>query len=140
MTAKHYLLQIEWLDKRINRKLAEIDQLYAIATSITVALKDVNVQASSEQDKLGNIVTKITEANNEANALIDQFWDLKCAAWRLISKLDREDYREILHQRYFLYKSIYQIAKEQGKDYENMKKMHGRALLECDKILHVVCD
>ena len=42
MDTKTYLQQIERLDRKIQNKFSEIAQLKTMATSITVAQKDVN--------------------------------------------------------------------------------------------------
>lgn len=61
MKTQDYLKQIERLDRMIQNKLSEINQLKHIATSITIVPKEVNVQVSSDKDRMGNAVSKILE-------------------------------------------------------------------------------
>lgn len=61
MTTKTYLEQIERLDRMIQNKLSEISQLKHIAMSITIEPKEVNVQVSSDKDKIGTAIAKIID-------------------------------------------------------------------------------
>ena len=44
-----------------------------MATSITVAQKDVNVQTSSDKDRMGSAVAKIVDLETEANEMICEY-------------------------------------------------------------------
>lgn len=73
MDTKTYLQQIERLDRKIQNKFSEIAQLKTMATSITVAQKDVNVQTSSDKDRMGSAVAKIVDLETEANEMICEY-------------------------------------------------------------------
>ena len=75
MDTKQYLGQIERLDRMIQNKLSEIAQLKHMATSITAAPKEVNVQVSSGKDRLGNTVAKLIDLEKETDRLVDEYID-----------------------------------------------------------------
>lgn len=56
MDTKTYLQQIERLDRKIQNKFAEIEQLKTMATSISVAQKDINVQTFSDKDRMLSLI------------------------------------------------------------------------------------
>lgn len=135
MTTKTYLGQIERLDRMIQNKLSEINQLKHIATSITIAPKEVNVQVSSDKDRMGNAVAKIIDLERETDFLVDRFVDLKKEVYQKISMLKSTRHKYILIQKYLKYKSIYEIAEELKMTDRGCKKAHKKALEEFEKII-----
>ena len=73
MDTKTYLQQIERLDRKIQNKFSEIEQLKTMATSISVAQKDINVQTLANKDRMGSAVSKIVDLESEANEIICEF-------------------------------------------------------------------
>lgn len=136
MTIKSYLRQVEILDCMIQNKLSDIAHLKHIATSITTIPKEVNIQVSSEKDRLGNAVAELADLENETDFLVDRFVDLKKEVYQKISMLKSPKHKYILIQKYIKYKSIYAIAEELKMTDRGCKKAHKRALEELDKINH----
>ena len=134
MKTQDYLKRIERLDRMIQNKLSEINQLKHIATSITIAPKEVNVQASSDKDRMGSAVAKIIDLERETDFLVDRFVDLKKEVYQKISMLKSSKHKYILIQKYIKYKSIYSIAEELEMTDRGCKKAHKRALEELEKI------
>lgn len=127
MKAKDYLQQIRKCDRRIENRLSMLKTLHDLATSVTSAMKDTPVQGGGASDKVGNAVTSIVCLENEINAEVDRFVDLKREAMGAIDKLD-PPYSCILYKRYFEYKTWEQIAVELNFCFRHVVRLHGVAL------------
>lgn len=129
MQTKEYLNQISRFERMISNKMVEIEQLRTLATSTTIPPKDVNVKSSSDKDKLGNIVTKIVEKEDEANALIDKWSDI-------IAQIDNmEDFKQYdaLYQKYVLKMQTKEISLEGITSVRRVQQILADALLEFEK-------
>lgn len=135
--AKKYLKRIQICDDKINAKLAEIDDLYDLATRITPYMRD-NAGASSggNQDKLGNAVAKIADLKAEANREIDTLIDLKREISAKLDRLENPDHRKVLRLRYISNYTFEMIAMEMNYSYRGVCYLHGRALTAFEKIMH----
>ena len=130
MNAKQYLKQITRLDNLIKSKLEQIEELRSLAEKVTVEAKLVKSynKNSYQSDKVGDIVVKIVDLNNEINEYIDRLIDLKAEAVRLIDSLEDPDYRLLLNLRYINGYTFERIAVEMNYCYRWITKLHGRAL------------
>lgn len=126
--AKEYLMKIRLYDARIDASQRELDMLMAMVTRITPVLKDDVVSSSGSQDKLGDTVAKIADLRDKINRDIDTLVDLKREALTILQKVERAEYYQILYKRYFLCKSMEQIAVEMNYTYRWATRLHGRAL------------
>lgn len=128
MTAKEYLEQIELMDTKINNKLVELYQLRCLTTSITAPTDKEAVQTSGNKDKIGSIVAKIVDLENEINSMIDDFITIKQGCISTIEKINNPLLYNILHKHYVQYKSLVEIANEENYSYQYIVEAHGSAL------------
>ena len=138
MTAKEYLRNISVLDKKIKANLKYIDDLRARATSIGSSgnIETERVQSSgTNEDKIGDLISKIDEYEKLANKCIDNYLDAKNKAMVMIDELDNSLYIEILTMRYFEDATFEEIAVTLEKSYRHTTRLHGYALQEFQKIL-----
>lgn len=134
MKTQDYLKQIERLDRMIQNKLSEINQLKHIATSITIAPKEVNVQVSSDKDRMGNAVSKLLDLEKETDQLVD---DYICKRKRIIEQIDSMEDTNMYHvlsERYIMRKELGVIAVEMGYSFKQVCRIHGDALREFERI------
>lgn len=134
MDTKTYLQQIERLDRKIQNKFSEIAQLKTMATSITVAQKDVNVQTSSDKDRMGSAVAKIVDLETEANGMICEFIEKRDVIIQQIEKIQDTKMYDILINRYVLKKDLVRISVEMGYSFKQVCRIHGNALKEFEKM------
>lgn len=134
MTAKSYLSQIRKCDTLIRNKLQEVQSLKELILSVTSVLKDDVVSGGGDSDKVGTIVCKIVELQEEINEQIDRLVDLKDEAMKIIDGINGA-LCDVLYRRYFCYETWEQIAVGMGYTYQWVCKLHGKALLEVDKLL-----
>ena len=125
---QEYLLQVKLCDAHINNKLEELAQLKALATKVTSTLKQDAVSGGGFGDKVGDVVSRIIDMQNEINAAIDEYVDKKKEVKRIIEKVTNPDQLNVLLKCYILHESLEQIACEMGYSYRNICYIHGRAL------------
>lgn len=134
MTAKQYLRQVRRLDNLINAKLEQAEELRGTVMRITQNLDAVKVEKRSFNDKTGTLIAKIVDLEKEINKDIDKLIDLKAEIVSKIDKIENQDYRLILTLRYLNFKKWEQIAVEMGYSYQWVHRLHGRALIEFEKV------
>ena len=135
MKAKEYLRQLEDIDTKTKHKLEEIDSLKALASSITACSDGERVQASMSGDKIPKIVAKYVDMENKINEQIDGYIDLRHKIIDEIHNLNNGLYIKILFKRYVEFKSLEEIAVETGYSYQHIRRQHGYALLEFQKVI-----
>ena len=133
--AKEYLERIKWYDVLIDSKLEELATLNGMVKRITPVMNTTGGGVSGNQDKIGDTIAKIVDLQEEINRDVDIFVDMKKEASKLLKKVKRPEFFQVLHKRYILYESFEQIAMEMKQTYRNVCYVHGRALQAFDKVL-----
>ena len=133
--AKEYLEWIAIAEGKIQRKLAEIDRLRNLATSVGSLSTDTPVQASNEGDRIGKIVASIADKEKELDDIIDEYIDEKDKRIKIIEQLDNELERSVLHKKYVQFKPFNQIADEEFYTKTWILKVHKKALEKMNDLL-----
>lgn len=135
MTADKFLQQIERADRVIDSKLSEIYRLRCLATSVTVPTDREAVQTSGVSDKVGNIVAKIVDLENEIDNLIDEYIDIRQRCIKVIEALSDPMQYTVIHKHYVQYKSFVEIAEEENYTYDGIMKVRRKAIERIEAIL-----
>lgn len=135
-TAKEFLTQIEKDDLLIQNKCVELYQLKCLATSTTAQMGNEPVQTSGTSDKVGRIASKMVDLQNEINAMVDKLIDDRQDRIAVIEQVRDPLQYTILHKRYVQYRKLPDIAKELHFSEVWVAKVHGKALLQVQKILN----
>ena len=125
---QEYLLQVKLCDAHINNQLEELAHLKTLATKITSTLKQDAVSGGGYGDKVGDVVSRIVDMENEIGQAIDAYVDKKKEVKQVIEKVTDPDQLNVLLKNYILHESLEQIACEMGYSYRNICYIHGRAL------------
>lgn len=133
-STKAYLSQIDRLDRMIQNKLSEINHLKTIATSITIAPKDVNVQISSDKDRMGSAVAKLIDLEKETDKLIDDYIDKRKRIIEQIDSMEDTNMYHVLSEKYVNRKDLSVISVEMGYSFKQVCRIHGNALVEFERI------
>lgn len=133
MTTDKYLSQISRIDHAIANKLEEIKKLSDMATSISISPKEVDVQSSGNQDKMGSAVSKIVDLQNEIQTLVDELVDKRRIIISQIDSMDNTDVYIVLSSHYINGKDWNLISVEMKYSYRNIMKLRKRALQEFEK-------
>lgn len=133
MKAKEYLKQIEKLDKCIEQKQIEYDELRLRSTSSGGIQYGERVQTSPTGDSLERKVVNYVQLEEDINAMIDNFVDTKHKIIDEIQGLSNVNHIDVLFKKYVQYKTLEQIAVEMGYTYQYVRELHGYALQEFSK-------
>lgn len=136
MTAKEYLNQVRNLESKMKILKEEIDTLREMVVSTGAIQQGERVLSSGTQDKMAETICKINEKECEWNDLMREFALARANVIINIQKLNNPEYEQILYKRYCQSKKWEEIALEMNYTYQWVCKLHGRALLELDKILN----
>ena len=134
MEVKELFRKIRMIDKQIDAKYEELERLKAFAMKVTPTLSEVGSKASCNSRGLECSMSKIIVLEEELNAEIDAFVDMKRTACEIIRRIESEKYRYLLENRYILGKTWETIAEEMGIAYQSAFRIHGRALPEAEEI------
>ena len=136
MTAKEYLNQVRNLESKMKILKEEIDTLREMVVSTGAIQQGERVLSSGTQDKTAETICKINEKECEWNDLMREFALARANVIINIQKLNNPEYEQILYKRYCQSKKWEEIALEMNYTYQWVCKLHGRALLELDKVLN----
>ena len=128
MNAKEYLKQALYLDKRINSKLEQVENLNTLATKATSTLSDMPKSPNRNISRLEDTIVKIIDLQEEINKDIDKLVDLKREIANSIYKLDDKEEQTVLEKRYLCFDSWEQIAVDMNYSIQYCFNIHRKAL------------
>lgn len=129
MTTHEYLSQAILFERKIQNKNAELLRFEDLSTSITVQPKEVNVQSSSEHDRIGMAGASMCDLRDEIGNLI-YFRN------RIIKEIDSitdKDYYQILYSRYIEDLTFSQIGRILHLARTTINRKYGLAMQEFEK-------
>ncbi|MBR0085659.1 MAG: DUF1492 domain-containing protein [Lachnospiraceae bacterium] len=100
MTAKEYLGQYLKIKKRIKKLKGELRELRDLCDQITVDPTTEKVQTSGSKDRLGDVVAKIIDKENELLDQVEEAADVMDDIERSIDMLEDPDEQLMLQMRY----------------------------------------
>ncbi len=133
--AKEYLQQVRKAKLHISSLQEEIETMKELAVSIGSISQDEKVMSSVSQDKMADIICKIEDRVAELKTKMTEYIQLRAEIMAAISKVDNDDYQQILYKKYCQMKKWEEIALEMSYTYQWVCKLHGRALEEIREIL-----
>lgn len=134
MNAKEFLKQPKKLDLMIKNKQIEIEQWKAIATGITAQMGGERVQSSGSQQKMADAIDKYVDMETHLTKTINAMMLKKMEVIEVIEQLNPVQY-DVLHMIYVQYLTYSQVANHYGKREGWVATIHGRALVNVQKIL-----
>ena len=142
MRAKDYLNQVRLLDRRIEQKREEVQQLRDRATGVSSGLGGSGrVQSTPEADKAGRIVARYVDLEREIEEIEIELCEKRHEVIDTIHRLEDHRFVELLYLRYVKYMRIEDIANTMKKSngepysYNHIADLHGRALRAIDLLI-----
>lgn len=136
MDAKKYLQQVRKLNVLIEQKRKQVKNLKELAESITVPMDKERVSSSpTSLDKIGEIVAKIIDLENEINCDIDKYIELKKEVIGVIDSVEDARLMNLLYERYLNFKTWDNIAAGMGITYQWVHILHKIALKNVQKLV-----
>jgi len=135
MTAKEYLKQLELLNEMINQKISQVDELreMAMGGGMGIRYDKDPVQTSVSGDAGTNKIIKYIDLENEVNADIDRYVDLKNKIINQIHGIKNVNHMKLLYKRYVEFKRLEVISVEMNFSYDHTRRLHGYALLDFER-------
>ena len=128
MTAKEYLNQAYWLDRRIDSKLEQLSSLRDLATKTTGAMSDDVVSHTRNVHSMQDVIAKIVDMQAEINADIDRLVDLKSEIMHTIKAVKNPEHQTLLELRYLCFKSWEDVAEDMGYNVRHIYRLHDEAV------------
>ena len=128
MTAKEYLNQAYWLDRRIDSKLEQLSALSDMATKTTSIMSDDVVSHTRNMHSMQDIIAKIVDMKAEINADIDHLVDLKREIMQVVKAVPNPEHQTLLELRYLCFKSWEDVAQELGYNVRHIYRLHDEAV------------
>lgn len=115
MNAERYLNQVRKLDELINAKIAERDQLIALATDISAKPMDgmPHSNTGTVSQRMQNAVVNLIMLEQKLDKMIDQYVDYKKKVVKVLETLPDKEYG-VLHRHYIRYMTWEQVAEDMG--------------------------
>lgn len=141
MSAKNYLNRVRILNIAINSKISQLKELNEMKTAVgSPTITDDPVQTSkSGEAPYTRIVERIAEIEQEIRDDISCYTDTKARIIEEISALSRPEYVDLLVRRYSNFERLEQIAYEMHYSYDHVRRLHGLALSEFEKLYPDKC-
>lgn len=134
MTAKEFMKQHE----RIVEKIRQIEiQIYDIEQ--TLGIKGVNYDSQPHGSGISQVTestaTKLIELREIQRNLVDKLWTKRIEIERVIFMIENATLAELLQRKYIRLQKWDDIATDMTFDSRYIYKLHGKALVEADKII-----
>ncbi len=126
MTAKEYLKQYRRLSDDIDSKKEQVERLRELAKGVS---RSAETGISGRiSDRVGRMVAKILDLENELCCQIRRQLELKAEIEGAIAKVDDPTLRQLLTFRYISGDEWEQIAKSMNYSIRQIYRLHGKAL------------
>ena len=131
MTAKEYLRQLWNLDREIEIKYRELEELRAQVGIKAQPDPNENVgHSGSTSDPVSDIAVRIVQMEHRINRKIDRLINLKRKITAQIDGMENRNYRMVLTCRYVLMQTWDDVAESVGYERRQCIRIHGMALQE----------
>lgn len=138
---------IRYKEEQLESKEEELERLASIAEKMTATMDGEAVSRTRNFDPLGKAIENKTLKKKECDDLEKEIEQLRkekaqlmaeheqrAAHYRsIIDNLPRPEFIKILYGKYFLGRTLRQIAKETNYSYRNTRYLHGDALKAVEK-------
>ena len=128
MTAKEYLNQAYWLDRRIDSKLEQLSALRDTATKTTAVMDGEVVSHTRNVHSLQDVIAKIIDMQEEINGDIDALVDLKRDIMQTIREIEDPEAQTVLELRYLCFKRWEEISVIMNYSVRRVYQIHDEAL------------
>lgn len=133
MTAKEYLKQLWWIDREIDVKLRELDDLRARAESCSSPKLTGMPKNENGKDKISSLIIRIVDLSMYIDMQTDKLIDLKTKITKQICGLRDQRSRVILTCRYIRCEKWEVIQERLGYEKSSIMRIHKKALNDFER-------
>lgn len=125
-----YLKRYVWLDREIDRLLAEAERMRSRLGKLTPTLSDMPGGGGGSIYKSADIalIDKIVDIEAEINEKIDQAIDLRMKIQQMVDDIDDEREKLLMQYRYLDGMTFEWIAGEMYYSWKQIHRLHSKAL------------
>ena len=131
MTTKEWFRRGWKLNTEIDKLMASRDAVLAKVTSVTASLSGVVVDGTKDPHKFD----RLAEYEDNIDRHIDEYVTVMNEIEGVIHKITDVRYRNLLLDRYKLFKTWEQIAVDEGYDIRHIWRLHGEALKAAEEYI-----
>ncbi len=136
MRAKSFLKRYERAKKRVEEIKRRIADLEAQSINVTQAMDAERVQTSPQPDRIGKVIAaKVDLASDLLEAETNEL-DVMNQIYAVLNQLEDPDHQRLLRLRYIECLKWGDIADQMHYEDRNIFYIHGRALVEVERIIH----
>lgn len=128
MTAKEYLSQAWYLDKRIKNKERQLDWLRSHAAYVSPRVTEEAKVPSGTKSRVEEAVVRIVELEDEINAEIGRLMQLKQDIGIAIRSVNSMECETLLEMRYLTFLGWEDIAMQLDYSHDYIYHLHRKAL------------
>ena len=134
MIAKEYLWRVRDAERDLKRLEQEYEQAKADILHLKAIQYDADKVTGGKVSDLSDAIAAIEGYMERLNAQWDKLIALRKEAKVLIERIADGRYREVLTRRYLQGQSLEKIAVDLRYNYRWIKRLHGRAIVEFEKL------
>lgn len=137
MRAKQYLQQYRRCKKRLRRLQEQIAELNDLVDGLSAPQVDGDrVQSSHDPDRMGEVIARKSDLEEELMVEIGNTLDMLNEIEATINAIKNVDYQTLLQKRYIRLETWEVIAEDMHYTSRWLFTMHGRALIEVEKLIN----
>lgn len=134
--AKKFLSEYGRLRLKIIRLKSEVEEIRSEAESLSAWTDGDRVQSSMQPDKLGAVVARLVDKENETLDVINEYINRMNEIDRMLDQIEDPKLALILELKYKRGYIWDQVADEMHYNRRWVQRLHGRALDEMCKLLN----
>lgn len=135
LTAKKYLRQLKDLGDLMLAMREELDAARQKAVSCGAPSSATATTGHTSSDRIPDALSSIIDRENALRLQIREYEMIKTIATRLINEIPDNRYKAVLYHYYLQDRTLEGTAAAMHRSYQNVCRIHGRALEEFGRLL-----
>lgn len=134
MTTYDYLSKISRYEALIEGQLEEIKNLRAMAENITVAIDSERVQSSGDKDRIGKIVAKIVDKENELSGMIDMCYEERSKIISQMQEMKEPSEYKVLFYKFVSHLDMDTVSEKVGYSNPHIYRVYKNAMRHFEEL------
>ena len=134
MTAKEYLSQLWELDRKIQQRTHQVEELKLLAMGTGSIGDGERVQTSTAGDQLSASVARYVDLQRDIEQMTYRYVEKKTELVSQSMEVRDDRYETILFMRYAQGMPLREVADKMGYAYKHVSRLHSQALKQFESI------
>ena len=136
MNAKSFLRQYEHARRRVQEIWLRLEDLEEQSTNVTQLMEGDRVQTSGNQDRLGEVVARKVDLQEELVKAETEALDIMNQVYSVVDQMQDPDRQQVIRLRYIKCQKWTDIADEMHYELRSVFYLHGHALEDVERIIN----